>query len=147
MGQNLRAEISVKNYCHIKIVVCALMKHINNDSQINVPLSTSIDPCSGVMNAPQRLISHSAKKEGIGAIEVLDRVTMQVFIRDNCTVIAAPVQCDVDGIPKGSHYVRVPIVFVTGSRRLPCLYAVIADDIAVDLVFIRPRRRERQSKW
>ena len=24
-------------------------------------------------------------------------------------VIAAPVQCDVDGIPKGSHYVRVPI--------------------------------------
>ncbi len=24
-------------------------------------------------------------------------------------MIAAPVQCDVDGIPKGSHYVRVPI--------------------------------------
>jgi len=31
------------------------MKHINNDSQINVPLSASIDPCSGVMNAPQRV--------------------------------------------------------------------------------------------
>ena len=42
--------------------------------------------------------------------EVLDRVTMQVFVRDHCTMIAAPVQCDVDGIPKGSHYVRVPIV-------------------------------------
>jgi len=38
-------------------------------------------------------------------VEVLDRVTMQVFIRRDCTVIAAPVQCDVDGIPKGSHYV------------------------------------------
>jgi len=24
-------------------------------------------------------------------------------------MIAAPVQCDVDGIPKGSHYVRVPM--------------------------------------
>jgi len=24
-------------------------------------------------------------------------------------MIAAPVQCDVDGIPKRSHYVRVPI--------------------------------------
>src|SRR5439155_1299552 len=24
------------------------------------------------------------------------------------TMIAAPIQCDVDGIPKGSHYVRVP---------------------------------------
>jgi hypothetical protein len=37
--------------------------------------------------------------------EVLDRVTMQVFVREHCTMIAAPVQCDVDEIPKGSHYV------------------------------------------
>ena len=36
-------------------------------------------------------------------------MTMQVFVRDNCTVIAASVQCDVDGVPKGSHYVRIPI--------------------------------------
>jgi len=35
-------------------------------------------------------------------------VTMQVFVRGYCTMIAAPVQCDVDGIPKGSHYARVP---------------------------------------
>jgi hypothetical protein len=35
-------------------------------------------------------------------------VTMQLFVRRYCTMIAAPVQCDVDGIPKGSHYVRVP---------------------------------------
>jgi hypothetical protein len=34
---------------------------------------------------------------------------MQVFVRENCTMIAAAVQCDVDGIPKGSHYVKVPI--------------------------------------
>ena len=33
--------------------------------------------------------------------EVLDRVAMQVFVRDHFTMIAAPVQCDVDGIPKG----------------------------------------------
>jgi hypothetical protein len=70
------------------------------------------------------LISHPAKKEGIGPVEVLDRVTMQVFVRDHCTMIAAPVQCDVDGIPKGSHYVRVPIAIgrpnvrrLSGSRR------------------------------
>jgi hypothetical protein len=36
-------------------------------------------------------------------------VTMDVFVRDAFTMIAAPVQRDVDGIPKGSHYVRVPI--------------------------------------
>jgi hypothetical protein len=30
---------------------------------------------------------------------------MQLFVREHCTMIAAPVQCDVDGIPKGSHYV------------------------------------------
>jgi hypothetical protein len=34
-------------------------------------------------------------------------VTMQVFVREHCTMIAAPVQCDVDGIPKGSHYVML----------------------------------------
>ena len=45
-----------------------------------------------------------AKKEGIGPREVLGRVTMQVFVRGHCTMIAAPVQCDVDGIPKGSHW-------------------------------------------
>jgi hypothetical protein len=45
---------------------------------------------------------------------------MQVFVGDNCTVIAAPVQCDVDGVPKGSHYVRVPIAMGrpnAGSQR------------------------------
>jgi hypothetical protein len=30
-------------------------------------------------------------------------MTMQRFVRDDCTMIAAPVQGDVDGIPKGSH--------------------------------------------
>jgi hypothetical protein len=28
---------------------------------------------------------------------------MQLFVRNDDTVIAAPVQCDVDGIPKRSH--------------------------------------------
>jgi hypothetical protein len=42
-------------------------------------------------------------------------VTMQLFVRDDRTMIAAPVQCDVDGIPKGSHYVRVPIAIRQGS--------------------------------
>jgi hypothetical protein len=46
---------------------------------------------------------HPAEKQGIGPVEVLDRVTMQLFVRDDCLVIAAPVQGDVDGIPKGSH--------------------------------------------
>ena len=48
-------------------------------------------------------VSHPAKEEGIGLGEVLDRVTMQLFVRDPLTMIAAPVQGDVDGIPKGSH--------------------------------------------
>jgi integrase len=37
-------------------------------------------------------------------------MTMQVFVDDAYTMIAAPVQCDVDGIPKGSHFARVPPV-------------------------------------
>jgi hypothetical protein len=56
------------------------------------------------------LVSHPTKEEGIGLVEVLDVVTMQFFVRDDCTMIAAPVQCDVDGVPKGSHFdfERVP---------------------------------------
>jgi hypothetical protein len=42
-------------------------------------------------------------------------VTMQLFVREHCTMIAAPVQCDVDVIPKGSHYARVPIAIRQGS--------------------------------
>jgi hypothetical protein len=34
-------------------------------------------------------------------------VTMQVFVRRKGTMIAATVQCDVDGIPKWSHHVSV----------------------------------------
>jgi hypothetical protein len=34
---------------------------------------------------------------------------MDVFVGDPFTMIAAPVQCDVDGISKGSRHVRVPI--------------------------------------
>src|SRR2546421_53582 len=53
-------------------------------------------------------VSHTAKEEGIGLVEVLDRMTMQVFVRGYCTMIAAPVKCDVDEIPRGSHYATVP---------------------------------------
>src|SRR6202043_4232524 len=71
-----------------------------------------IRPRSRPHRRPERclhhFVSHPAKEEGIGLVEVLDRVTMQVFVRDHFTMIAAPVQCDVDGIPKGSHYARVP---------------------------------------
>jgi len=35
-------------------------------------------------------------RKGIGLAEVLDRVTMQVFVREHYTMIAAPVQCDID---------------------------------------------------
>jgi hypothetical protein len=54
------------------------------------------------------LVSHPAKEEGIGLVEVLDRVTMQLFVRGYRTMITAPVQSDVDGIPKGPHYARLP---------------------------------------
>src|SRR6266508_1592005 len=43
---------------------------------------------------------------------------MQLFVRDDCTMIAAPVQCDVDGIPKGSHCVRPPIVIGPPNDRV-----------------------------
>jgi hypothetical protein len=43
-------------------------------------------------------------------------MTVQIFVRNDFTVIAAPVQSDVDGISKWSHYVRLPIA--TGRRNV-----------------------------
>lgn len=40
-------------------------------------------------------VRHPANEEGVGLGDVLDRVTMQVFVRGDCTMIAAPVQCAV----------------------------------------------------
>src|SRR5438309_10071430 len=40
---------------------------------------------------------------------------MQVFVGGDCTMIAAPVQGDVDGVPKGSHFARVPPMGYTGG--------------------------------
>src|SRR5580704_11812542 len=46
-------------------------------------------------------VGHPAKEEGIGLVEVLSRVTLRVFVREHCTMIAAPVQYDVDVIRMG----------------------------------------------
>src|SRR5262249_32076673 len=73
------------------------------------PIGHPIRPRSRLRYWPPRsfhhFVSHPAKEEGISLLEVLGVVTMHVFVRDYCTMIAAPVQGDVDGIPKGSHYV------------------------------------------
>jgi hypothetical protein len=65
---------------------------------------------------------HPAKEEGIGLLEVLGVVTVQFFVRKYGTMIAAPVQCDVDGIPKGSHNVFLKRANVKDSMRRapPC---------------------------
>jgi hypothetical protein len=73
------------------------------------PIRSRSRPRRGPPRCLHHFVGHPAKEEGIGLVEVLDRVTMHVFVRDHCPMIAAPVQCDVDGIPKGSDHVRVPI--------------------------------------
>ena len=40
----------------------------------------------------------------MGLGEVLGRVTMQVFVRGYCTMIAAPVQCDVDASMRSPYF-------------------------------------------
>src|SRR5262249_7122519 len=73
------------------------------------PISDPIRPCSR-RPSPRclhHLVNHPAKEEGIGLFEVLGVVTMQLFVREDRTMIAAPIQCDVDGIPKRSHLARV----------------------------------------
>src|SRR5213080_3333939 len=89
-----------------------------------------IRPRSRLRRRPPRclhhFVGHPAKEKGIGLVEVLDRVTMQVFVRGDCTMIAAPVQCDVDGVPKGSHFARVPPM---GDNPEPFVWTKPADEI------------------
>ena len=51
-----------------------------------------IRPCSRLRRLPppclHQVVSHPAKEKGIGPIEVLGRVTVQVFVREYCTMIA-----------------------------------------------------------
>src|SRR4029453_8266900 len=68
------------------------------------PIRPRSRPCRRPPRCLHHFVSHPAKEEGIGLLEVLDRVTKQVFVCEHCTMIAAPIQCDADGIPKGSHY-------------------------------------------
>ena len=43
----------------------------------------------------------TAKDEGIGPLEGAGGVPTQIFVPGDCSMIAAAVQCDVDGVPKG----------------------------------------------
>ncbi len=50
-----------------------------------------------------RIVRAMMRNLRIRLFEILDRVTMQLFVRGDYAMIATPVQRDVDGIPKGSH--------------------------------------------
>ena len=82
-------------------------------------INVTLDGCCDHRAIPADEDVHRHAVENLNQADALlfGRVTMQVFVREHCTMIAAPVQCDVDGIPKGSHYVRVPPSL--GSRNLP----------------------------
>src|SRR6185437_8025059 len=70
-----------------------------------------IGPRSRLRRRPKRclhhLINHPAKQKRIRPFEILDRMTMQLFVRYNSPMITAPVQSDINGIPKRSHPARV----------------------------------------
>jgi len=46
---------------------------------------------------------HSTKQERVGPLDAQGGVTVQGFVWDHRPMIAAPVQCHVDGIAKRSH--------------------------------------------
>ena len=85
----------------------------------------------------------SAKEECICLSDVLGRVTMQVFVRDHRTMIAAPVQCDVDGVPKWSHWDRVSQVVECGKRCPPLPTTVRCFDARC---WLEPRARRAKDK-
>src|SRR5438034_5513105 len=107
-----QAEDGIRDHCVTGVQTCALPISGEGFHPIGHPIRPRTrrppPPCL------HHFVGYPAKEEGISLREVLGRVTMQVFVRGYCTIIAAPVQCDVDGIPKGSHYVLLK--WPNGSR-------------------------------
>src|SRR5205823_4028349 len=95
------------------------------------PIGHPIRPHSRPRGQPPRGLHHfvgyPTKEEGIGLRDVLGVVTMHFFVRGYCTMIAAPVQGDVDGIPKGSHCILGLLAGVLGwhGQVPPCRRVLI----------------------
>ena len=51
-------------------------------------------------SASNVVVRHPAKEQGIRLFEDLARVTMQLFVGEHRAIIAAPVQGDIDRLPK-----------------------------------------------
>src|SRR5689334_11837178 len=54
-----------------------------------------------------QFVRHATEKESIGLLEIRDGEAMNCFVGVDCTMVAAPVQRNVDRIPKWSHGVTV----------------------------------------
>src|SRR5215472_2547541 len=149
----LRQSLRELHACHEESLTRLPLELLNSFLQISAhELRVPIDPVQGGRHAvllcrvdcpaegfhpfrprsrPRRLpprclhhfVSYPAKEEGIGLVEVLNRVAMQLFVRWYCPMIAAPVQCDVDGIPKGSHYPRIPLMGLAIKASPPLQWA------------------------
>jgi hypothetical protein len=57
----------------------------------------------GAKGSFHHLVDDPSKQQGIGPVEILDRVTMEVLVDKTSAMIAAAVESDVDGVAQGSH--------------------------------------------
>src|SRR5262249_39978828 len=64
-------------------------------------------------------VGYPAEEQGIGLREFFGPVTVRFFVRHTCTMIAASVQRDIDGIPKGSHDVLLKRANAAAQPRGP----------------------------
>src|ERR1051326_3584412 len=63
-------------------------------------LRPSRHPCRSRRLPPgglHHLVRHAAEEQSVRLAELLGRLLMQFFVRDDRPVVAAPIQCDVDG--------------------------------------------------
>ena len=107
-AHDLRVPIDPVQGARHDVLLCRVDRPGEGKHPIGHPIRPRARPRRRPPRCLHHFVGHPAKEEGIGLLEVLGRVTMQVFVRDPCTMIAAPVQCDVDGIPKRSHFGRLP---------------------------------------
>lgn len=96
------------------------LRRINGASKRLHPVLHPFRPPPIRRPSPSRLhhlISHPPKQQRIRPRKFLRPEPMQFRIRGTCAEIATTVHSDVDGIPKGSHAVRLPPIGSTRHAR------------------------------
>lgn len=97
-SHELRIPIHAVQGARHHVLFCRVDRPRERLHPLGHPVRPLSRPCHWPLPGLHHFVGYPAEQQGIGLREGLGRMTMQVFVRDHDAMIAAPVQCDVDGL-------------------------------------------------